>query len=403
MKSGGWGVSGGRSRGRQFLVAVEIAMALVLVSGAGLMIRSFRQMVDTGIGFKTDRLIAVDIDLPERTYPTGESRSRFFRELMMRTRGVPGVAGVSVVDNLPLHRISVVNFTIAGRPEPPKDSLPMTDYAQSSPDYLGMIGMRLLAGRFFTEGDLALNEKDGDGVVIVNEAWVRKFMNGEEPLGKRILNSGKKNAFQIIGVVADYRPLGIENGTRPQVFWPYLKLNSASLLVRTHAAPETMRKPLQAAVAALDKNLPTNKIETMEHHLHPWVSQRQFNTLLMSVFAALALLLAMIGVYGVLANMVAARTREIGIRMAIGASSSKIAGLILRQSMIPVTSGLVVGLAGSVALRRFIKGLLFQIRADDSVTTALAIGTIVILSPVAIYLPLRRAMSVDCTVALRDE
>jgi putative ABC transport system permease protein len=280
----------------------------------------------------------------------------------------------------------------------------MADYAQASPDYLRMIGMRLLAGRFFTANDLALNEKDGDGVVIVNEAWVKKFMDGEEPLGRRILNAGKKNAaYQIIGVVADYRPLGVENGPRPQIFWPNLKLNSASLLVRTQAAPETMVKPLQAAVAALDKSLPTNKIETMEHHLHPWVSQRQFNTLLMSVFAGLALLLALIGVYGVLANMVAGRTREIGIRMAIGAPSLKIAGLILRQGMIPVTIGLVVGLAGSFALTRFMQGLLFQVRADDSPTRALAIAVIVILSPIALYLPLRRAMSVDCTVALRDE
>ncbi len=403
IKSGGWGVSAGRSRSRQFLIAAEIAMALVLVSGAGLMIRSFRAMVDTGIGFNTERLIAVDIDLPERSYPSGESRSRFFRELMMHARAVPGVAGVSVVDNLPLHRVSFVNFYIAGRPEPPKTSLPMADYAQSSPDYLGLIGMKLLAGRFFTENDLALNEKDRDGVVIVNEAWVRKFMNGEAPLGKRILNSGKKNAFEIIGVVADYRPMGAENGTRPQMFWPYLKLNSASLLVRTRAAPEGMIKSLQGAVAALDKSLPTNKVETMEHHLHYWLSQRQFNTLLMSVFAALALLLAMIGVYGVLANMVASRTREIGIRMAVGATSSRIAALILRQSMIPVAVGLILGLAGSFALRRFIERLLFQIRADDSVTRVLAIGLIVILSPVAIYLPLRRAMSVDCTVALREE
>ena len=403
MKSGGWGVSGGRSRSRQFLIAVEIAMALILVSGAGLMIRSFRQMVDTGIGFKTDHLIAVDIDLPEKTYPTGERRSRFFRDVMTQARGIPGVADVSVVDNLPLHRVSIAGFMIAGRPEPPKDSLPMADYAQSSPDYLRMIGMRLLAGRFFTDSDLALNEKDGDGVVIVNETWVRKFMDGEEPLGRRILNAGKRNAYQIIGVVADYRPLGVENGPRPQTFWPNLKLNSASLLVRTQAAPETMVKPLQAAVAALDKNLPTNKIETMEHHLHPWMSQRQFNTLLMSVFAGLALLLAMIGVYGVLANMVAGRTREIGIRMAIGAPSSKIAGLILRQGMIPVTIGLIAGLAGSFALTRFMQGLLFQVRADDSVTRALAIAVIVILSPIALYLPLRRAMSVDCTVALRDE
>ncbi len=403
MKSGGWGVSAGRSRSRQFLIAAEIAMALVLVSGAGLMIRSLREMVDTGIGFRIDRLIAADIDLPEKTYTSGERRSRFFRELMMHVRAIPGVTAVSVVDNLPLHRVSMTNFSIAGRPEPPKDSLPMADCAQSSPDYLGMIGMKLIAGRFFTGNDLALNEKDAGGVAIVNQAWVRKFMSGEEPLGKRILNSGKKNAFEIVGVVSDYRPMGTENGTRPQIFWPYLKLNSASLLVRTRAAPEGMKKALQAAVAALDKSLPTDKIETMEQHLHEWLSQRQFNTLLMSVFAALALLLAMIGVYGVLANMVASRTREIGIRMALGATSSRIAALILRQSMIPVAIGLLLGLAGSFALRRFIEQLLFQVRADDSVTRALAIGLILILSPVAIYLPLRRAMSVDCTVALREE
>lgn len=141
----------------------------------------------------------------------------------------------------------------------------------------------------------------------------------------------------------------------------------------------------------------------MEEHLHYFVAQRQFNTLLMAIFAGLALLLAMIGVYGVLANMVAARTREIGIRMAIGATQSGIARLIVRQSMIPVAIGLAAGLAGSLALKRFIEGLLFQVRADDSLTRLLAVGAILLLSPLAVYLPLRRAMSVDCTVALREE
>jgi putative ABC transport system permease protein len=403
MKSGGWSSSDGKSRSRQFLVAVEIAMALVLISGAGLMIRSFRAMVETGIGFKTDRLIAVDVDLPETRYPAGESRSRFFRELMAQARAVPGVSGVSVIDNLPLHRLSIINFYIAGRPEPPKSSLPMADYAQASPGYLAMIGMKLLAGRYFTESDLALNEKDGNGVVIVNQAWVRKFMNGEAPLGQRIINSAKKNTFQIIGVVEDYRPMGTENGARPQMFWPYLKLNTASLLVRTQGAPAAMTRSIQAAVASLDKDLPTNKVETMEHHLHYWRSQREFNTLLLSVFAGLALLLALIGVYGVLANLVASRTREIGIRMAMGASRWRIAALILRQSMIPVGMGLVAGLAGSFALTRFIQGLLFEVRAEDSLTRLLATGAILLLSPAAIYLPLRRALRVECTVALRDE
>jgi hypothetical protein len=165
---------------------------LILVSSAGLMIRSFRHLVDTGIGFKTDRLTTVDIDLPETRYPTGESRSRFFRELLNRARSAPGVAGASIVDNLPLHRVSITNFYIAGRPEPDKDSLPTADFAQASPDYLSMIGMRLLAGRLFTENDLSFNEKDKDGVAIVNQAWTRKFLDGERPLGKRILSSDKK-------------------------------------------------------------------------------------------------------------------------------------------------------------------------------------------------------------------
>lgn len=403
MKAGGWGASSNRSSSRQFLIAAEVAMALVLLCGAGLMIRSFHKLIDTGIGFKTEQLIGVDIDLPETRYPNNESRSRFFRDLMARTRAVPGVAAVSVVDNLPLHSVAFTNFYIAGRPEPTKDNLPMADFAAGSPDYLSMIGMKLIAGRLFTENDLALNEKDKDGVVIVNDAWVRKFMNGEQPLGKRILNSDKKNAFEIVGVVNSYSPLGTENGPRPQMFWPYLKLSKATLLVRTHGTPAAMTKSLQAAVAELDKDLPTNKIETLNHHLQYWLSQKQFNTLLMAVFAGLALLLAMIGVYGVLANMVASRTREIGIRMAIGASPSGIGKLILRQSMTPVAVGLVLGLAVSIALSRFLESLLFQIRADDPLTRVLAIGAILFIAPAAIYRPLRRAMTVDPTVALRDE
>jgi putative ABC transport system permease protein len=404
MKAGGgWGGSAGRSRSRQFLIAAEVALALILVSGAGLMIRSFRELVDTGIGFKTDRLTTVDIDLPETRYPDGASRSRFFRELLHRARSASGVAAASVVDNLPLHRVSATNFYIAGHPEPDKDSLPIADFAQASPDYLSMIGMRLLAGRFFTENDLSFNEKEKDGVAIVNQAWVRKFLDGGQALGKRILSSDKKRAFEIVGVVSDYRPMGVENGPRPQIFSPNLTLGSATLIVRTTAPPQSMVKPVQAVIASLDKELPASKVETMDNHLHYWLSQREFNTLLMTVFAVLALLLAMIGVYGVLANMVASRTREIGIRMAIGASFASIARLILAQGMVPVFAGLAVGLAGSIALSRFLQSLLFQVRADDPVTRILAVCAILLITPVAIFIPLQRALRVNCTDALREE
>ena len=404
LKAGGaWGASAARVRSRQFLIAVEVAMALVLVVGAGLMIRSFHEIVSTGIGFETAHLTAADIDLPEKRYPDGASQSRFFRNLMDRTRSIPGVAGVSMIDNLPLHSISVSNFSIVGRPEPPIGSLPMADIANVSPQYFRTIGLRLEAGRLFTDEDLAFTEKQKDAVTIVNHAFVQHFFPGENPIGKRLISGDKKHLSEIIGIVSDYRPLGAENGTRPQIFWPYLKLQRASLVVRTAAAPQSLNKAIQNAVWSLDKDIAANKVETLEEYLDYWQSQRKFNTLLLAIFAGLALTLAMMGIYGVLANLVASRVREIGIRMAIGATPAEIGKLVLLQSMLPVMVGLAIGLAGSFALGRFLEALLFQVRAHDPLTLGLAASTILLVSPVAIYIPLRRATQVDCTVALREE
>jgi putative ABC transport system permease protein len=404
LKAGGaWGASAARVRSRQFLIAVEVAMALVLVVGAGLMIRSFRELISTGIGFETAHLTAADIDLPEKRYPDGASQSRFFRNLMDRARSAPGVALVGVADNLPLHSVSCQNFWIVGRPEPPIGSLPIADFANASPRYFNTLGLRLEGGRFFTDGDLAFTEKEKDAVAIVNHAFAQHFFPGENPVGKRLLSADKKHSSEIIGVVSDYRPLGTENGTRPQIFWPYLKLQHASLLVRTAAAPQSLTKAIQNAIWSLDKDIVASKIETLDEYLDYWQSQRKFNTLLLAIFAGLALTLAMMGIYGVLANLVASRVREIGIRMAIGATPAAIGKLVLLQSMVPVMAGLAIGLAGSFALGRFLEALLFQVRAHDPLTLAVAASTILLVSPVAIYVPLRRATRVDCTVALREE
>ena len=404
LKAGGaWGASAARVRSRQFLIAVEVAMALVLVTGAGLMIRSFREMIATGVGFETARLTAVDIDLPEKRYDDGASQSRFFRNLMDRVRSVPGVTGVSVIDHLPLHSISLSNFYIAGRPEPSVDSVPIADFALVSPQYFRTIRLRLVGGRFFTDADLAFNEKDKDGVAIVNQAFAQHFFNGGDPVGERLLSQDKKHTSEIIGIVSDYRPLGVENGTRPQIFWPYLKVQHASLVVRTAAAPQSLTKALQNAVWSVDKDIAANKVETLDEYLEYFQSQRKFNTLLLVIFAGLALGLAMMGIYGVLANLVASRVREIGIRMAIGATPGAIGRLVLLQSMAPVMAGLGVGLGCSFALGRFLEALLFQVRPHDPLTLGLAVSTILLVSPVAIYVPLRRATRVDCTVALREE
>ncbi len=395
---GGWGTSAVRVRSRQVLIVIETALALMLVAGAGLMIRSFQELLSIGIGFSTQHIMTADVDLPDHPYHDGAAQSRFFRQLIELTRAIPGITAAGVIDNMPLHSVTASNFYIAGRPEPGLQSPPIADTARASTGYFTTIGLRLLSGRLFSEADL----DDGDAV-IVNQAFVRKFFPNEDPLGKRLLDGEKKHPSQIIGVVSDYRPMGVENGTRPQIFWPYLKLRKATLLARTTGSPNAFAKAIQNAIWSLNKDIPANTVKPLDKYVDEWQSQRKFNTLLMAIFAALALVLAMMGIYGVLSNLVASRVREIGIRMAIGATPGEIGRLVLLQSMLPVTIGLAIGLAGTFALSQFLEALLFNVHARDPLTLALAMAAILLISPAAILIPLRRATRVDCTVALRDE
>jgi len=400
--AGGWGGSAARLRSRQFLIAIEVALALILVSGAGLMLRSFYELVSEGVGFDTGHLLTLEISLPVQRYASGESQSRFFRSLLDRVRTLPGVTMATAIDNLPLHEIKMSNFSVAGRPEPPIDALPLADVAHVDPQFFQVLGLRLQSGRFFTDADLAQGEKSEDSIAIVNETFVRKFFPNENPLGKRLLD-GAKHTSVIVGVASDFTPIGAENGTRPEIFSPYLKLDVATLLLRTRGAPESYSKALQSAVWSLDRDLPADKVLTMDYYSNDILAQRKFNTLLIGIFAALALLLAMVGIYGVLSNLVASRVREIGIRMAIGASPAEIGRLILRQSLMPVALGLAIGLAGTLALTRFLQVLLFRVPAHDPLTLAASAIAILAISPLALHVPLRRATGVDCTVALREE
>ena len=314
------------------------------------------------------------------------------------------MTAASVVDDLPLHRIKLTGFSIAGHPEPPGEALPLADVAHVDPQFFSVLGLRLMSGRFFTDTDLAQGERNQEtGVIVVNEAFVRKFLTGEDPVGKRLLDQTKKHASEIIGVASDFTPIGAENGKRPEIFVPNIQLDEASLLVRTRGAPQSYGKALQSAVWSLDRDLPADKVLTMDYYMNDILSQRKFNTLLIGIFAALALVLAMMGLYGVLSNVVASRVREIGIRMAIGATPAEIGRLILRQSMIPVALGLAIGLAATFALSQFLQALLFHVQARDPLTLGVAAVAILVISPLAVYVPLRRATAVDCTVALREE
>jgi putative ABC transport system permease protein len=322
---GGWGASAGRKRASQVLIAAEVALAVVLLTGASLMIRSFQNLVAAGIGFETAHLAVADVDLPDKRYPDGASQSRFFKALLDGVRNLPGVSAATVVDNLPLHRVVAYNFYIAGRPDPPLNALPVTDWANGSPNYLTLLRLPLLIGRPFTDADLETTEralenpKGGEGVCIVNRAFTLEYFKDEDPIGKRLLEPDKKHGCQIVGVVADYRPMGAENGSRAQVFRPNLRKSGASLVVRATTATEAVASGIRGVAYGLDRELAIDQVLPLEHWVDEWESQRRFNTLLLSVFAGLALVLALAGIYSVLSNVAASRIREIGIRVAIGA------------------------------------------------------------------------------------
>jgi putative ABC transport system permease protein len=409
LAGGGWGATARRKRPTHALIVVEVALALVLVTGASLMIRSFQNLIATGIGFQTAHLVIADLELPEKSYPDDASRSRFFRTLLNRARNLPGVTGAALTDNVPLHRVSAGNFYIAGRPDPPLNALPISDFANTSPNYLSLLELPVLAGRALTDADLEVTEralantKGGEGFCVVNRAFAHQFFGGLNAVGQRLLDAGKKHGCEIVGVVADYRPLGAENGPRPQIFWPNLGNRSASLVVRTNGTEEAAAKAIRAAVFDLDRGLTLDPIWPLDHWVDQWQAQRKFNSFLLSVFAGLALLLALAGVYSVLSNIVASRTREIGIRVAMGARPAQIGRLVLRQSLTPVAIGLAIGLIASVLLSRFLESLLFQVSARDPITLSVASLVILVVSPAAAFIPLRRALAVDCSVTLREE
>ena len=399
---GGWGSSATRLRSRQFLIACEVGLALMLLTGAGLMIRSLQQIASVGVGFETSRLMALDVNLSEKRYPDPSTRVRLIRDLIARAQAIPGAADAAVTSALPLHSVGMNAFHIAGRAEPTRDAAPVADAAEVSPGFFHLIGLRLESGRWLTDADLAPGGT-GREVAMVNHAFAGKYFPGENPLGQRLLSGDKKESFEIVGIVADYRAAGAENEARPQIFRPSLKFSSATLVVRSRRAPQSIERSLLDAARSVAPDLGANKIKTLDEYANDWTSQRKFNTLLLEIFAGLALVLAMLGIYGVLSNLVTSRTREIGIRMAIGATPGAIRGLVARQSMFPLAIGILAGLGGSIALGRLMQSLLFQVPARDPFTLTAAVIAILLTSPAALWLPLRRATAVDCVVALREE
>jgi predicted permease len=407
LQEGSRGASGGGgARLRQALVVLEVALALIVLTGAGLMIQSMARLLNVAPGLDPTNLVTLNMSLPqENMYYGPPGNPRFMHDLQEQVGGIPGVLGVSAVSHLPIGGGGAGRgFVIEGQPDPGPENQPGARYSLVGPNYFRTMGIPLVDGREFTEQDT----QNSPGVIVINEALARRYWPDENPLGKRI-KIGPYDAdapwLTIVGVSRDVRQAGLDQQSRREFFRPYNQAAwpTMTIVVRTASGPGAFLNPIKQALARIEPDRPVSGIRTMDEVLYNSLGSRRFPMLLLLAFSGVALVLAAVGISGVVSFSVSQRRREIGIRMALGASRRDILRLVLNRSMGAAALGIGLGLAGSFALTRFLTGLLFEVRPMDPVV----LGTVaVILAGVAFvasYLPARQAMRVDPMIALRCE
>ena len=408
LKEGrGAGAGARRNRVRGVLVVSELAIAVVLLVGAGLLIQSLWRLQHVSSGLEPQNILTLNVSLPEVRY-SEEKQARFYSDLLSRVRSLPGVQSASAVAPLPLSgdRFSI-SFQIDGRPVSPKDE-PSADVFISEPGYFRTMGIPLIRGRDFEVRD----EHKSTPVVIVNESFAKQFFPGEEVVGRRIIpgistwdDDDADDIREIVGVVADIRNRALNTEPKPAYYLPQGQVPFSQLIVvaKTAGDPRSMVSSITREVSNMDPELPVFGVRTMEEYISASVAAPRFNTTLLSIFAAVALVLTIIGLYGVMSYSVAQRTNEIGIRMALGAQTRDVVGLIVKQGIGMVLTGLALGIFGALILTRLLATLLFGVTTKDP-TTFIAIS--VLLSFVALlacYVPAWRATRVDPLEALRCE
>jgi putative ABC transport system permease protein len=408
LKEGGRSGAGSRGRLRGALVVGEIALSLVLLTGAGLMIKSFYRLTGVDPGFQPDKTLTMRMQLSGEKYGDSVKRRAFYDQMLQQLQSIPGVQSAGVITQLPLATQGLsFSFSLEGQPPLPSANLPQAAFRVISQDYFRAIGIPLMRGRSFTPQDTA----DAQAVVVINRTMAERFWPGQESLGKRfkVGSSDSPNPwFVVVGIVGDVRQSSLDQVLKPEMYVSHLQDRRffaipRDLVVRTVGDPLAMAAAVRAEIWKLDKDLPLYRALTMEQMLSASVAGQRFNMLLLTVFAALALLLAAVGIYGLMSYATAQRTREIGVRLALGARASDVLRLVMKQGLILTISGVAAGLAGAFALTRVMTGLLFGVSATDPVTFTLIAALLTLVALLACWIPARRATKVDPMVALRCE
>jgi predicted permease len=412
LKEGGRSDSGGGRKGlRRSLVIIEFALALTLLAGAGLAIRSFWKLTRVDLGFRQDHLLTFALRLRDDRFARSEQTAVFYRQLLEKIEALPGVYSAAVSTGLPVLGTDFGSaFSIAGQPAGDPSARPSAGLTMVTPEYFRTFGIPMASGRGFNEQDVA----GGLPVAIVNETFVKKYLSNVDPLRQHVVvgqlipgapRPGPPIEWQIVGVSRDVRNNGIRREGFPEISVPFWQSPwpSARFAVRTGGDPASLSNSISAVVQSVDSDLPLDQVRTMDQVVNQSLADDRFATVLFAAFAGVALLLAMIGIYGVMSFAVAQRTQEIGLRMAVGAGSRQVLLLVLKEGMLLALAGLVLGLGGTYFVGRAMKSVLYQVGAIDFASVGAVAVVLLLAAILACYLPARRATRIDPMAALHCE
>jgi putative ABC transport system permease protein len=413
LREGGRTTHGrGKIRLREALVVADVVMAIVLLMGTGLLVRSLIRLQQVELGFEPDRLLTMRISLPKKRYPEPRQWISFFEQAIERIATLPGVRSASAVSFLPMAGFGAgQGFAVEGRPAPPPGQEPIADLRFVTPGYFKTLGIPLLQGREIAPSDT----RDQPFVIVVGRSTAGKLWPGESALGKRIhmkwaeLVEGKPHPLAItatvVGVVGDIREQGFESEPGTMLYWPFRQLpwNPMYVVVRTANDPESLVAGVRRAVESVDPEQPIYAVQTMESRVENSIGDRRFSMVLLAIFALLALVLAAIGLYGILSQMVGQRQQEIGVRMALGGTRGSVLRLTLGQGLRLVLSGIALGLPLSFAFAKLLSNLLYKVSSTDPLILVSICALLLGVSMFACYIPAARAAKLEPTIALRNE